>query len=150
MAWNAGRCNTRTLAILGTCCAVPVFLVLLSGASPKAAPTEAGPALQAEGWISTAAPGKRIGIIGLDTSHAPAFARTYNAPDASAEDFRGFRVVAAYPQGSRDIEASTSRVDEYVREMRGMGIEIVDSIAALVGKVDFVLLTTNDGRVHLE
>jgi len=101
-------------------------------------------------WISTAAPGKRIGIIGLDTSHAPAFARTYNAPDASAEDFRGFRVVAAYPQGSRDIEASTSRVAGYVREMRDMGVEIVESIAALLGKVDFVLLTTNDGRVHLE
>jgi hypothetical protein len=31
-----------------------------------------------------------------------------------------------------------------------MGVEIVDSIAALVRKVDFVLLTTNDGRVHLE
>ena len=101
-------------------------------------------------WISTVAPGKRIGIIGLDTSHAPAFARTYNAPDASAEDFRGFRVVAAYPQGSRDIEASTSRVAGYVREMRDMGIEIVESIAALLGKVDFVLLTSNDGRVHLE
>ncbi|RPI98069.1 MAG: hypothetical protein EHM31_12415, partial [Candidatus Aminicenantes bacterium] len=34
--------------------------------------------------ISTAAPGKRIGIIGLDTSHAPAFTRIFNAPDAPA------------------------------------------------------------------
>lgn len=100
--------------------------------------------------ISTAKAGKRIGIIGLDTSHAPAFTRAFNAPDASAEDFRGYRVVAAYPQGSRDIESSTSRVAGYVREMRDMGVEIVDSIAALVGKVDFVLLTSNDGRVHLE
>lgn len=102
------------------------------------------------GPISTAGPGKRIGIIGLDTSHAPAFARTFNAADAPAEDFRGFRVVAAYPQGSRDIESSTSRVPEYVREMRDMGVEIVDSIPALVKKVDFILLTSNDGRVHLE
>jgi hypothetical protein len=100
--------------------------------------------------ISTAKAGKRIGIIGLDTSHAPAFTRAFNAPDASAEDLGGFRVVAAYPQGSRDIESSTSRVAGYVREMRDMGVEIVDSIAALVGKVDFVLLTSNDGRVHLE
>jgi predicted dehydrogenase len=29
-------------------------------------------------------------------------------------------------------------------------VEIVDSIPALVAKVDFVLLTSNDGRVHLE
>jgi len=101
-------------------------------------------------WISTAAPGKRIGIIGLDTSHAPAFTRIFNAPDAPAEDFGGYRVVAAYPQGSPDIEASTSRVAGYVGEMRGLGVEIVDSIPALVAKVDAVLLTTNDGRVHLE
>ncbi len=35
------------------------------------------------------------------------------------------------------------------REMRGLGVEIVDSIPALVAKVDAVLLTANDGRVHL-
>jgi hypothetical protein len=102
------------------------------------------------GLISTAGPGKRIGIIGLDTSHAPAFTRTFNAKDASAQDLEGFRVVAAYPQGSPDIESSTSRVPGYIREMRDMGVEIVDSIAELLRRVDFVLLTTNDGRVHLE
>jgi hypothetical protein len=102
------------------------------------------------GWISTAAAGKRIGLIGLDTSHAPAFARPFNAPEASPDDFGGLRVVAAYPQGSRDIESSISRVPGYVREMRDMGVEIVDSIPALLAKVDFVLLTSNDGRVHLE
>jgi len=83
-------------------------------------------------WISTAAPGKRIGIIGLDTSHAPAFTRIFNAP---AEDFGSYRVVAAYPQGSPDIEASTSRVAGYVAEMRGLGVEIVDSIPALIASV---------------
>ncbi len=100
--------------------------------------------------ISTAEAGKRIGIIGLDTSHAPAFARTFNARNAPAEDYRGFRVVAAYPRGSRDIESSTSRVPGYVKEMREMNVEIVDSIATLLEKVDFVLLESNDGRVHLE
>jgi hypothetical protein len=120
---------------------------------PAAAATErTGPAEDAPkpGWISSAAAGKRIGLIGLDTSHAPAFAQTFNAPDASVEELRGFRIVAAYPQGSRDIESSTSRVPGYVRELRDMGVEIVDSIPALLGKVDFVLLTSNDGRVHLE
>jgi predicted dehydrogenase len=120
-------------------------------ASPAAArPAGSRQARPPAGPISAAGPGKRIGIIGLDTSHAPAFARAFNAADAPVEDFRGFRVVAAYPQGSRDIESSTSRVPEYVREMRDMGVEIVDSIPALVKKVDFVLLTSNDGRVHLE
>lgn len=117
-----------------------------------AAMKQAGPALdpQDADMISTAEAGKRIGIIGLDTSHAPAFTRTFNARNASAEDYRGFRVVAAYPQGSRDIESSTSRVPAYVQEMREMKVEIVDSIPALLKKVDFVLLESNDGRVHLE
>lgn len=113
-------------------------------------PAEQAPDTRKAGLISTAEAGKRIGIIGLDTSHAPAFTRTFNARDASAQDLRGFRVVAAYPPGSPDIESSTSRVPEYVREMRDMGVEIVASIGELVRKVDFVLLTTNDGRVHFE
>jgi predicted dehydrogenase len=100
--------------------------------------------------ISTAEPGKRVGIIGLDTSHAPAFARTFNAQNAPADDYRGFRVVAAYPRGSRDIQSSTSRVPGYVQDMREMNVPIVDSIPALLKQVDFVLLESNDGRVHLE
>lgn len=101
-------------------------------------------------WISTAEAGKRIGLIGLDTSHAPAFARAFNARGAAAGEFGGYRVVAAFPQGSRDIESSASRVPQYVKELRGLGVEIVDSIPALLGKTDAVLLTSNDGRVHLE
>lgn len=141
MTWTIRGRSRWNRTLLGACLATPIVLGLLAGT---------GPTSQAESWISKAGAGKRIGIIGLDTSHAPAFTRIFNAPGASAESLRGFRVVAAYPQGSRDIEISVSRVPEYVREMRDMGVEIVDSIAALVGKVDFVLLTTNDGRVHFE
>jgi predicted dehydrogenase len=38
----------------------------------------------------------------------------------------------------------------YTEQMKGLGVEIVDSIDALLGKVDAVLLETNDGRPHLE
>ena len=101
-----------------------------------------------------AAPGSapkllRVGVIGLDTSHSIAFTQLFNEPNARAE-LAGFRVVAAYPQGSRDIQASVSRVPEYTQKMQSMGIEIVDSIDALLEKVDAVLLESNDGRVHLE
>lgn len=100
--------------------------------------------------ISRAEAGKRVGIIGLDTSHAPAFARTLNDRNAPAADYLGFRVVAAYPEGSRDIASAVSRVPGYVNDMREMGVEIIDSIPALLKKVDAVLLESNDGRVHLE
>ena len=93
--------------------------------------------------------GLRVGIIGLDTSHAVAFTESLNAADASPE-FGGYKIVAAYPQGSKDIESSVSRVPDYIEEVRKLGVEIVDSIPKLLEKVDVVLLETNDGRPHLE
>ncbi len=90
----------------------------------------------------------RIGIIGLDTSHAIAFTQSINKKGAN-EKFRGFRVIAAYPKGSPDIESSVSRVPKYIEQIKGLGVEIVDSIDDLVTKVDAVLLETNDGRPHL-
>ena len=91
----------------------------------------------------------RIGIIGLDTSHSIAFTKALNAANV-ADKYKGFRVVAAYPPGSADIESSTKRIPGYIEEVKKMGVEIVDSIAALLKKVDFILLETNDGRPHLE
>jgi WD40 repeat protein/predicted dehydrogenase len=91
----------------------------------------------------------RVGMIGLDTSHCAAFTQELNNPDAKP-DVAGFRVVAAYPRGSADIASSTERIPEYTKDFRKRGVEIVDSIAALLPKIDVVLLETNDGRPHLE
>lgn len=91
----------------------------------------------------------RCGIIGLDTSHAPAFAKILNDPKAGP-DVANCQVVAAYPKGSPDIASSVSRVPGYTEELKKLNVEIVDSIEALVAKVDVVLLETNDGRPHLE
>ncbi len=92
---------------------------------------------------------KRIGIIGLDTSHSVAFTREFNAPNPDPA-LRGYRVVAAYPYGSRTIESSFSRIDGYTEEIKKWGVAIVGSISALLDMVDVVLLETNDGRLHLE
>lgn len=89
----------------------------------------------------------RIGIIGLDTSHATHFTRTLNS-DTPLPEFKGCRIVAAYPQGSLDIESSKSRIPGYTEEVKKFGVEIVDSIDDLLTKVDAVLLETNDGRPH--
>ncbi|HEV7346982.1 Gfo/Idh/MocA family protein [Telluribacter sp.] len=93
--------------------------------------------------------GKRIGIIGLDTSHSTAFTKLLNAADAAPE-LMGYKVTAAYPQGSKDIESSVKRIPGYTEEVKKLGVEIVGSIQELLGKVDVVLLETNDGRLHLE
>lgn len=89
----------------------------------------------------------RIGIIGLDTSHSIAFTKALNA-ERPKPGLEGCRVVAAYPQGSADIESSVSRVPGYTAEIQKYGVEIVDSIELLLTKVDAVLLESNDGRPH--
>ena len=91
----------------------------------------------------------RIGIIGLDTSHSTAFTELING--GSDETFsKGFRVVAAYPYGSKTIQSSYERIPGYIEKVKEQGVEIVPSIANLLTKVDCVLLETNDGRLHLE
>lgn len=94
-------------------------------------------------------PERKIGIIGLDTSHSTAFTKALNGPDAIPE-LKGFRIVAAYPKGSNDIESSFKRIPAYTEEVKKLGVEIVNSVEELISKVDFVLLETNDGRPHLQ
>jgi hypothetical protein len=117
------------------------FVPLLARAdqAPPAAPPRA-----AEGQVL------RIGLIGLDTSHVTAFTRLLN--DAThADHVPGARVVAAYKGGSPDIEASATRIEGFTTELRDKWqVEIVPSIEALLERVDAVLLTSVDGRVHLE
>jgi predicted dehydrogenase len=92
---------------------------------------------------------KRIGIIGLDTSHSVAFTQTLNDPSAGPE-FGGYKIVAAYPKGSSDIKSSVERIPGYTEEVRKLGVEITDSIDDLLKKTDVIMLETNDGRLHLE
>jgi predicted dehydrogenase len=91
----------------------------------------------------------KIGIIGLDTSHSPAFTKLFNAENPKPE-LSGFKVVAAYPYGSKDIESSYKRIPDYIHQVEELGVEIVDSIDSLLSKVDVVLLETNDGKPRLE
>jgi hypothetical protein len=90
----------------------------------------------------------RAGIIGLDTSHVPAFTKIFNNAPADSE-LSGIKIVAGYPGGT-DMPASATRVKGFTDQLRGMGVEIVDSIPKLLEKVDVVLLESVDGRIHLK
>lgn len=94
-------------------------------------------------------PTLRIGIIGLDTSHAVAFTTMINGPSPLPEA-AGCRVVAAYPKGSPDIASSVERIPNYTEDVKRLGVTIADSIEDLLPQVDAVLLETNDGRPHFE
>jgi predicted dehydrogenase len=90
----------------------------------------------------------RVGIVGLDSSHAIAFTKILHEP-ANTGDMANVRVVAVFASGSPDIESSISKVPQYSAEMKAMGVEIVDSIPKLLEKVDAVLIESVDGRPHL-
>ncbi len=90
----------------------------------------------------------RAGIVGLDTSHVPAFTKLFN--DSKAEgDLAGITIVAGYPGGT-DMPASKDRVAKFTEQVKGMGVEIVGTIPQLLEKVDVVLLESVDGRIHLQ
>ena len=88
----------------------------------------------------------RAGMIGLDTSHVPAFTRIFNSLKATG-DVAGIKVVVGYPGGT-DMPASRDRVKGFTDQVRGMGVEIVETIPQLLAKVDVVLLESVDGRIH--
>lgn len=91
----------------------------------------------------------RIGLIGLDSSHAVAFTKTINAKEPGAE-LQNAKVVAAFPGGSPDLPTSADRIEGFTKQVSDMGVEIVPSIDALLKKVDAVIMNSVDGRVHLE
>ncbi|QNF33502.1 Gfo/Idh/MocA family oxidoreductase [Adhaeribacter swui] len=93
--------------------------------------------------------GKRVGIIGLDTSHSVAFTKELNNPNAQ-DKYGGYKIVAAYPKGSEKIESSTKRIPGYIEEVKKHGVKISGSIKDLLKEVDVVLLETNDGHPRLE
>ncbi|MDD2284985.1 MAG: Gfo/Idh/MocA family oxidoreductase [Paludibacter sp.] len=91
----------------------------------------------------------RVGIIGLDTSHAPEFVKSLNA-EISKPEYAGFKVVAAYPYGSKTIKSSYDRIPKYTEEVKKYGVKISNSIEEMLKEVDCVMLETNDGNLHLE
>ncbi len=105
-------------------------------------------ALAVAGACGAAPAVTRVGIIGLDTSHSPKFAALLNG-EKPIPEAKGFRVTVAFPWGSRTIKSSYERIPAYTEEVRKLGVEIVDTIPALLEKCDCVLLETNDGREHL-
>ena len=107
------------------------------------------PAITPSSYPHPFLPTGRVGMIGLDTSHCEAFTKILNQPNPEP-DFAGFRVVAAYPHGSKDIESSASRIPKITEDIKKYSVQIVGSIDDLLKQVDVVLLETNDGRLHYE
>jgi predicted dehydrogenase len=93
-------------------------------------------------------PPVRVGVLGLDNYQAVAYTQLFNDPQA-AGDLAGIRVVAAYPVGSPDIVESVEGLPKWKEQITRYGVEMVDSIDALLKRSDAVMIMSLDGRQHL-
>jgi predicted dehydrogenase len=91
----------------------------------------------------------RVGVIGLDSYHSVAFAQLFNHPLAEG-DLAGIRIVAAVAAGSPDIAESAESLPKWLEQIGAYDVEVVESIDALLPRVDAVMITSLDGRPHLE
>jgi predicted dehydrogenase len=90
----------------------------------------------------------RVGLIGLDTSHASSFTSILHNPDDPFH-IPGAKVVAAYPGGSADMPISISRVGGFTRELRDKyGVQIVDAPEDVAEACDLIFILSCDGRLH--
>ncbi|MFK5921864.1 MAG: Gfo/Idh/MocA family oxidoreductase [Verrucomicrobiota bacterium] len=90
----------------------------------------------------------KVGIIGID-AHAPSWTKLINDPKAEGE-LADMTIVAAFPGGSPDIPQSVELLAKAREPMEKLGVEMVESIAALIKKSDVVMILSIDGRTHLK
>lgn len=93
---------------------------------------------------------KRIGMIGLDTSHIEVFAKILNNPD-DPNHIPGWRIAAGWPGGSPDFDLSISRVNQYTNLLKDdCGTAILETPEAVAEQSDLIFILTIDGRIHLD
>jgi predicted dehydrogenase len=100
--------------------------------------------------VATRADDLKLGMVGLDTSHATAFTELINRAEVPGH-VPGGKVVAAFKASSADIPESVARLEEYTTKLpQEFGVKMAGSIEELCGQVDAVLIESVDGRPHLE
>ncbi len=125
---------SRRLFVLRVLCAVAVIGYVVSA-----------PAAESE----SAKKVLRAGMIGLTTSHVPAFTGALNDPKATG-DLADVEVVAGFTGGIEDNPSSWDRREKFTEALREKGIKIYDTIPEMLEHVDVVFLEEVDGRPHLE
>lgn len=90
----------------------------------------------------------RIGMVDFDTSHVEAFTQRLNHVGvAESEWVEGAKIIAGWPGDSaimpERIPGYTAKLDEY-------GVELVGSLEELIGRVDAIMIESQQGARHLE
>ncbi len=90
----------------------------------------------------------RVGLVDFDTSHVVAFTQRLNHVGIDQKEWvEGAKVVAGCPGDSKIMP---ERIPGYEKQLREYSIEIVAKPADLIGKIDAVMIESQQGARHLE
>ncbi len=91
-----------------------------------------------------------IGLVGTDSSHAVAFTKLLSDL-TDANHVPGGKVIAAFSGGSIDFPLSADRVEGFMATLVSeFGVRRVQTPEEVAEACDAILLTSADGRVHLD
>jgi len=90
----------------------------------------------------------RVGLVDFDTSHVVAFTQRLNHLGIDPSDWvEGAKVVAGWPG---DSAIMPERIKGYAEQLSSCGIELVSRPEELYGKIDAVMIESQQGSRHLE
>jgi predicted dehydrogenase len=90
----------------------------------------------------------KLGILDFDTSHVVEFTRRLNHKDIDEDQWvDGAEVVIGCPGESK---ISPERIPDYVKIMKKFEVPLVDRPEDMIGKVDGMLIESQEGGVHWE
>jgi predicted dehydrogenase len=90
----------------------------------------------------------RLGILDFDTSHVVAFTTRLNHKGIAKEQWvDGAKVVIGCPGESAMMP---ERIAGYKKQMEKLGVPLVEKPADMIGKVDGMLIESQEGAAHYE
>jgi hypothetical protein len=90
----------------------------------------------------------KLGMLDFDTSHVVEFARRLNHRGIAEDQWvDGAEVVVACPGESQIMP---ERIPGYVKEIEKLGIPLVEKPGDMIGRVDGMLIESQEGGVHWE
>ena len=89
----------------------------------------------------------RVGLVDFDTSHVAAFTQRLNHVGIGHEEWvEGAKVVVGFPG---DSAMMPERIPGYVEQLTGYGVPLAGKTEDLLGKIDAVMITSQQGARHL-
>lgn len=90
----------------------------------------------------------KLGIVDFDTSHAVEFTRRLNQRGIAEDQWvSGAQVVLGWPGTSK---IAPEIIAGNAKELEKLGVTLVDKPEQMIGKVDGMLIESQQGSVHLE